>query len=117
MQFRRIPNTASTALAIDRPLVLPVLLSQVLPYKACAHERAHRRASLTVCSLSQPPAFPENVSSEATSFLSKCLIINPESRLKASELLQHPVRDSDGPKDPLVAAETLVLSSVSPTFF
>ncbi|CAM9501439.1 unnamed protein product, partial [Ectocarpus fasciculatus] len=43
-----------------------------------------------VATATAPPAFPENISSEATDFLSKCLIIDPDARLKASELLQHP---------------------------
>lgn len=42
--------------------------------------------------LPQPPKFPGGISSEANDFLSKCLIIDPDARLKASELLQHPVR-------------------------
>lgn len=41
--------------------------------------------------LLQPPAFPENVSEQAKNFLSNCLIIDPDSRMKASELLQHAV--------------------------
>ncbi|CBJ29678.1 conserved unknown protein [Ectocarpus siliculosus] len=43
-----------------------------------------------VATATAPPAFPENISSEATDFLSKCLIIDPDARLKANELLQHP---------------------------
>lgn len=39
----------------------------------------------------QPPAFPENVSRQAKDFLSNCLIIDPDRRMKASELLEHAV--------------------------
>lgn len=39
----------------------------------------------------QPPKFPENVSELAKNFLSNCLIIDPDGRMKAAELLQHAV--------------------------
>ncbi|CAB1099034.1 unnamed protein product [Ectocarpus sp. CCAP 1310/34] len=57
---------------------------------AASYNNVNLRA-LPYLSISQPPAFPEHISSEATDFLSKCLIIDPYARLKASELLQHPV--------------------------
>eukprot|EP00903_Cladosiphon_okamuranus_P018316 g16852.t1 len=43
-----------------------------------------------VATTTEPPKFPKGISSEANDFLSKCLIIDPDARLKASQLLQHP---------------------------
>ncbi|CAM9511528.1 unnamed protein product, partial [Scytosiphon promiscuus] len=56
-----------------------------------------------VATATEPPAFPDTASLQATDFLSKCLIIDPDKRLKASELLQHPFL--------LVAAAELEASS------
>ncbi|CAM9540888.1 unnamed protein product, partial [Sphacelaria rigidula] len=38
----------------------------------------------------EPPAFPEHISDDATNFLSQCLNINHEKRMKVKKLLQHP---------------------------
>ncbi|CAM9201358.1 unnamed protein product, partial [Laminaria digitata] len=56
-----------------------------------------------VATCTEPPAFPENVATDAKKFLSNCLIIQADKRLKARELLQHPFLHG--------AAEELLASS------
>lgn len=61
---------------------------------ACSFIGKHYQLSLICRHLFtrlQPPKFPENVSELAKNFLSNCLIIDPDGRMKAAELLQHAV--------------------------
>lgn len=44
----------------------------------------------TIGNAKEHPPFPTNIESELKSFLESCLMINPDDRLSASELLEHP---------------------------
>ncbi|CAM9667656.1 unnamed protein product, partial [Discosporangium mesarthrocarpum] len=49
-------------------------------------------AMFHVATATEPPPIPETLSPDAKDFLSSCLIINPDLRMKAWELLQHQVK-------------------------